>query len=424
MSIVDTTEHRFERDVSGGVPVIVDFWAPWCGPCKALKPHLDTLDAKVGERLRIVKINIDEEPVLAQRFQVRSVPTLVFLRDGAEEGRLVGTTTMRLNAMVERWIGEDRIDAARDTPAQASSDPDDLKRVWSSFGGRAALRDACVARIAAIADTGRVRLAAQLADTPEQIEDELGIPLAYTTLLDAVWHLRRASNIEPHERIREHVANLIAAIPLDVDLFALTRHLQFDFLYRSKWAIAPHFDDVDVLSVLADIHAAHRRELDGETIATAEWDAIRKRAVLLAGIDGTRAAESRRLETLAHPLAQQNSEGWIRVLIGLRHDDVHREPHWSLKDIERMKTLEAEFGMRTRDTQGPRPTQPGTELAEWQRAIDSLRKTWHETERAANPAFWARFDMFQANVKAAQHDMAIDLLEQLQARFSKAATGA
>ena len=71
-------------------PVLVDFWAEWCGPCKMLNPVLEEIASESGERATIAKVNIDDEPELASRFGVQSIPTLVVFREGSEQDRLVG----------------------------------------------------------------------------------------------------------------------------------------------------------------------------------------------------------------------------------------------------------------------------------------------------------------------------------------------
>ena len=97
------TEETFEREVLADErPVIVDFWAPWCGPCLAVAPLLDRIaDERAGE-LKVVKVNVDEEPGLAVRFGVSSIPTIVLFEGGAPVAGTVGT---RGKAHLERALG-------------------------------------------------------------------------------------------------------------------------------------------------------------------------------------------------------------------------------------------------------------------------------------------------------------------------------
>ena len=84
-------EGSFEADVlKSGAPVLVDFWAEWCGPCKALAPILDEVAQEVGEKAKIVKINVDENQALVQKYGIRGIPTLIFFKDGEAKSTLVG----------------------------------------------------------------------------------------------------------------------------------------------------------------------------------------------------------------------------------------------------------------------------------------------------------------------------------------------
>lgn len=80
---------------SHGIPVLVDFWAPWCGPCRALAPHLETLARDHGERLLILKVDVDAHPDAAHAHSVTSLPTLVLFRDGDEVKRHVGAANLK-----------------------------------------------------------------------------------------------------------------------------------------------------------------------------------------------------------------------------------------------------------------------------------------------------------------------------------------
>ena len=74
-------------------PVLVDFWAPWCGPCRALAPTLEEVATARLNRARVVKLNVDTSPISAERFTVRAIPTLILFKNGQEVERLLGTVS-------------------------------------------------------------------------------------------------------------------------------------------------------------------------------------------------------------------------------------------------------------------------------------------------------------------------------------------
>jgi thioredoxin 2 len=88
--LTSATESTFEDEIRAPVPVVVDFWAPWCAPCRMVKPVLERLAHEQAGKLKVVEVDIDEEPRLAERFQVMSVPSLVVLSGGEEVDRIVG----------------------------------------------------------------------------------------------------------------------------------------------------------------------------------------------------------------------------------------------------------------------------------------------------------------------------------------------
>lgn len=90
-STKSVTDASFQTDVlTSKVPVLVDFWAEWCGPCKAIAPKLEEIATELSGKVQIVKINIDENPDTPSRFGVRGIPTLILFKDGSEVDQLVG----------------------------------------------------------------------------------------------------------------------------------------------------------------------------------------------------------------------------------------------------------------------------------------------------------------------------------------------
>ena len=93
-SVQHVTKQSFAQEVlRSPVPVLIDFYADWCGPCRMLAPTLERLSAEFSGRAKIVKVNVDEEPALASQFQVESIPTLVVIAGGKPVGRTTGVVS-------------------------------------------------------------------------------------------------------------------------------------------------------------------------------------------------------------------------------------------------------------------------------------------------------------------------------------------
>jgi thioredoxin 1 len=84
------TDQGFDEAVVAHPRLLVDFWAPWCGPCRALSPVLDEVAQEQDGRVVVAKVNVDEQPALAGRFGVRSIPTVIFFRDGVAVDTVIG----------------------------------------------------------------------------------------------------------------------------------------------------------------------------------------------------------------------------------------------------------------------------------------------------------------------------------------------
>jgi thioredoxin 1 len=91
VSTVPVTDATFQTEVlQADLPVLVDFWAPWCGPCHMVAPVLDRLAERYAGRVRIAKLNVDENPMMARQYGASSIPLLVLFKGGQPVGRLVG----------------------------------------------------------------------------------------------------------------------------------------------------------------------------------------------------------------------------------------------------------------------------------------------------------------------------------------------
>ena len=107
MEISHVADSEFEAQViRAPLPVLVDFWAPWCGPCKAIAPVLEELAREYDGRLKVVKINVDENPETPSRYGVRGIPNLMIFREGALSGQIVGAAPKaRLAGEIDKALG-------------------------------------------------------------------------------------------------------------------------------------------------------------------------------------------------------------------------------------------------------------------------------------------------------------------------------
>jgi thioredoxin 2 len=99
--LVEASPETFDDETVASVPVLVDFWAPWCGPCRMVSPVVERVGREQPGALKVVKLNVDEAPEISERYGIRGIPLLIFFRNGAEVDRLVGAVPYE---RVRDWV--------------------------------------------------------------------------------------------------------------------------------------------------------------------------------------------------------------------------------------------------------------------------------------------------------------------------------
>ncbi len=105
--LLHVTDKNFSSEVlQSGIPVLVDFWATWCGPCRAISPIVEELAKEYSGKVKITKLNVDENPATPSQYGVRSIPTLILFKEGKVLDQIIGSVPKaRLKAMIDKALG-------------------------------------------------------------------------------------------------------------------------------------------------------------------------------------------------------------------------------------------------------------------------------------------------------------------------------
>lgn len=91
MNVIELNKDNFEKEVmEAEVPVLIDFWANWCGPCRMMSPVIDKIAEEMGDKVKVCKVNVDENHELAEKYEIMTIPAFIIVKNGAETGRTIG----------------------------------------------------------------------------------------------------------------------------------------------------------------------------------------------------------------------------------------------------------------------------------------------------------------------------------------------
>jgi thioredoxin 1 len=104
--VIEVSDSSWDADVlQSDKPVLVDFWAAWCAPCRMLAPTVDAVAEKYSTNARVVKLNVDDNPAISQRYGIKGIPTLILFKGGKEEERVVGATSKEaISRMIDKHV--------------------------------------------------------------------------------------------------------------------------------------------------------------------------------------------------------------------------------------------------------------------------------------------------------------------------------
>ncbi|MDR6390395.1 thioredoxin [Paraburkholderia phenoliruptrix] len=334
------TDASFEADVTlNSRPVLIDFWAEWCGPCKALAPTLEKVARNFEGKVDVVKINVDEHPAFRERFGVRGIPALVLMNGSQELGRIVGPrSATQLASYLDAHLG---------TATQLAKP----ELTLCAFGGDAQAKAARIAHLReyleqkqASPDTpmwpekvsGALAFVVGSAD-PDECASALGIP---TDVLEAVNVL--SSYRGTHFNGALFVADWLESVPVGANLSRLPGRL-LTLILSSQLVSDMLNGESRLLAIRDELVSLHAAETDGAPVTEATWADLKQASKDVAGElgEGNAARAAAVLEVASSSLARNPDmfKDLVFAVTGFVWKSLQAKCNWSLADDSRFMKL-------------------------------------------------------------------------------------
>jgi thioredoxin len=360
-NIKSVTNASFDGDVvANSLPVIVDFWAEWCAPCKALSPTLSKLSDQFRGKVDFVKINIDENEALRDRFSVRGIPTLILMQGSQELGRVVGNrTATQLAGFIDSHLG-----TTTEMPTAVAIVPEAFRgRAQEKSERLASLRAHIEKKRASPMDAmweGDIGSALQfVTNTTDGYESAriLGLPENLIAVVEAL-STYRSTRIDG----AEFCANWLNVVPVGANLERLPQSLLVDIL-RGE-VVSDLIDDVsELLLIREQIATQHESDMDKRS-KEIEFSSIKEslKDISPANLSPRSALASEILASLCQPLVDPAViTDFMSAVAGARWKLLRMQCNWTRTDDVRLLELAEETSNAAVD-RGETPSQGETTL--------------------------------------------------------------
>lgn len=434
MGIAETTEETFESDIRGDVPILVDYWAPWCKPCLALTPHIERIASRFEGRVKFMKLNIDEAPSGWERFGVRGIPTLALYFQGKEHARISGPSGIRLEVALGKWLNELGLDAEAEvdrdavTSTESSVQPENsevVPRRWSSFNGDADVKAACLAKWRAPNLDPVAHPIEVMGGSRDAFEQVFGAPRLLGNLIVMAYYFRMF-RVDDVVQARANLDAQIEAMDIGVDFGGIGEQLLREVVFNSEWSLQGVYREEPVAGLLACIASLHDSEASGAWVDAVAWEGLQREAVDLTE-RGVSVDVSENVERLASSASTWNVGVVLQILERAAARQRYPVSEWSPQDADLLAERNHAEDAKIKEAIGPLPKEAGPARDNWNAQYTQHHAQIRRANREADPVFWQRYDAWFQHGKENRESFAEDvskmLFAHIQARSSQEMSG-